>query len=621
MSGSKKRAMRIIAFALVILFGTGPFSSLVRAEPAGPYAVSLRETTREAALEKIEPALTEDLAKGEKAEAIIYLKDKVDSLALAEATRDKLAGTMTSYRVNQAVARKVVETLKVKAETTQANLLTYLEQEKEKGTVDTFRSFFAVNAIYVEADAAVIEEIAFRSEVKEIFKNEKHQYIDPIVTSGAEPMQEDLEWNVERVKANLAWDLDIDGTGVVVANMDTGVEWTHPALMNKWRGFDPVSEEAEPIGNWFDAVYGAEFPEDPHGHGTHVMGTTVGQEPDGSNKIGVAPGARWIAARILDEGGWGTDFAILSGAEWILAPEGNADLAPDIVNNSWGGGPGINDWFRDAVVNWRAAGILPVFAAGNEPGGAEPLPGSIDIPGNYPESLAVAATDIDNLRARFSRLGPSPYDENLIKPELSAPGVNIRSSVPGGSYQGGWNGTSMAAPAVSGAAALLLSADQSLTVDDLQLILTETAGPLTDKTYPQSPNFGYGYGLVDAFEAVASVAEGTGFVEGQVLIEGADLELPVISHEQVIFETYKTTPVNIQAGIADDVSVVSADLLVKPEGAAEWTVIPMKLIEGDIRNGNWQGTIPDPGGGLQRQRRPVGYLPFLGGLWRHLRLF
>lgn len=377
--------------------------------------------------------------------------------------------------------------------------------------------------------------------------------------------------------------------------MDTGVEWIHPALMEKWRGYDPVTEEADPAGNWFDAVYGTEFPEDPHGHGTHVMGTTVGQEADGSNKIGVAPGARWIAVRILDESGFGSDLDILSGAQWILAPEGNADLAPDIVNNSWGGGPGIDDWFRDAVVNWRAAGIFPVVAAGNQrPGEPPPGPGSISVPGNYPESFAVAATDSSDSLAGFSLLGPSPYDPGLIKPEISAPGVDIRSAVPGGGYEGGWNGTSMAAPAVTGTAALLLSADQSLTVDDLAVLLTGTTVTLTDEKFPASPNFGYGYGLVDAFEAVAAVAEGTGFVTGKVLVEGSDTELPVISHEQTVFETFANAPVTVQAGISDDVSVVSADLLVRPTGADNWFVTPMRRIEGDHRSGSWQGTIsPD----------------------------
>lgn len=591
MTGSKKTMLRGIALALIILFGTGPLSSVVRAEPGKPLAASFRETNREAALEKIEPALTKAMASGEKAGVIIYLKEKLNSAALAEATRESLTKSMTPYRVNQAVSRKVVEALKGTAETSQADLLTYLSQQEEKGTVLTFESFYAVNAVYAEADAEVIEEIAFRSEVKALYKNEKHQYIDPMISKDAVPAQEDLEWNVERVKANLAWDLDIEGTGVVVANMDTGVEWTHPALMNKWRGYDPVTGETDPTGNWFDAVYGSEYPEDPHGHGTHTMGTIVGQEPDGSNKIGVAPGATWIATRILDDFGYGSEVDILRAAQWILAPEGNADLQPDIVNNSWGGGPGIDDWFRDAVINWRASGILPVFSAGNAPMGETPSPGSIAIPANYPESFAVAATDSNNLRGSFSLLGPSPYDTSLIKPEVSAPGVNIRSSVPGGGYQGGWDGTSMAAPAVTGAAALLLSADQSLTVDELQALLMDTAVALTDNRYPTSPNFGYGYGLVDSFEAVASVADGTGFVTGQVLIEGSDTELPVIIHEQVVFQTFRNNPVTIQAGISDDVSVVAADVLARPEGAADWTVIPMKRVEGDHKDGNWQGII------------------------------
>ncbi|WP_179292835.1 S8 family serine peptidase, partial [Bacillus sp. 7884-1] len=210
-----------------------------------------------------------------------------------------------------------------------------------------------------------------------------------------------------------------DGAGIVVASIDTGVQWEHPALMEKYRGYNPGDpDQPDHQLNWFDAVGGKETPYDDLKHGTHTVGTMVGSEPDGSNQIGVAPGAKWIAVKAFSDQG-GQDVDLLEAGEWILAPkdvEGNPhpELAPDVVNNSWGGGPGLNEWYRPMVQNWRAANIFPVFAAGNAGSAGE---GWVASPANYPESLAVAATDDQNALAWFSSRGPAPYDE--MKPDVS----------------------------------------------------------------------------------------------------------------------------------------------------------------------------------------------------------
>src|SRR5690606_22657110 len=143
-----------------------------------------------------------------------------------------------------------------------------------------------------------------------------------------------------------------------------------------------------------------------------------------------------------------TDAVFLAIAEWMLAPkdasgEPHPEMAPDVINNSWGSiYAGLDEWYRPSVTAWRDAGIVPVFSAGNvrdtNPGG----PGSVSSPGNYPESLAVGATDINDALASFSLQGPSPAPHNELKPEVSAPGVGIRSSLPGNGY-GGMSGTSM----------------------------------------------------------------------------------------------------------------------------------------------------------------------------------
>src|SRR5699024_9020482 len=136
------------------------------------------------------------------------------------------------------------------------------------------------------------------------------------------------------------------------------------------------------------------------------------------------------------------------------------------------------------------------------PGG----PGSIANPANYPESFAIGATDKDDLIGEFSLLGPSPYDEN--KPDISAPGVNIYSSVTGDNYEHGWDGTSMASPAVSATVALLQQVNANLSIEEAEDILIETATPLTDDDYTESPNNGYGHGLVDAHHAFLSMTDG-----------------------------------------------------------------------------------------------------------------
>ena len=357
-------------------------------------------------------------------------------------------------------------------------------------------------------------------------------------------------------------------------------------------GYDPVNDEVvDPEKSWFDPQYGDPLPNDPDGHGTHTMGTIVGQEPDSGYTVGIAPGAKWIAARVFDALGYTSDAILLEAADWMLAPGGDTDAAPDVVNNSWSGGSVADDWYMDAVANYVNAEILPVFSAGNQRQG-EPLPwpGSIANPASYPDAFAVGATDRNDLRASFSKLGPSPFDETIIKPEMVAPGVNVRSSLPGGVYGLG-SGTSMSAPHVAGTAALLRSANQALTVADMRDILTGTARPLTDDEYPTSPNFGYGYGLLDAFEAVSQIASGIGRVEGRVLADGEDLEDAVIIHEQEITEAFMGSEIDIEARVIDDVAVTEVELLVQAQGKSYWFLVPMERVSGDHKDGVYKGTI------------------------------
>ncbi|EMR07349.1 Bacillopeptidase F precursor [Bhargavaea cecembensis DSE10] len=560
MPGSKKKSTKLLSMAATVLMVSSLIApGLVSAEKRT--SVSAVDTAKEAQAKLSDRLLTE-FKEDEKVTFLIKFKDKADTVKAAAAAREAAKkAELSSHQTKLAARSAVVSELKATAQTSQADVKKYLNTLAKSGEAENIRPYHIVNGMAVTATKEVAEKIAGFSEVEKILPDENRQLFVTKTPEAKAPKAEiaNVEWNVERVKAPQAWNLGIDGTGTVVASIDTGVQWDHPALKEQYRGYNAATGEVNHDYNWFDATVGNTTPYDDQGHGTHVTGTMVGAEPDGSNQVGVAPGAKWIAVKAFTAAG-GTDSDLLAAAQWILAPtdaEGNArvDMAPDVVNNSWGGGPGLDEWYREVVQNWRAAQIFPEFSAGNttlfNPGG----PGSVAAPANYPESFATGATDINNKVAGFSLRGPSPYDE--IKPDVSAPGVNIRSSVPGSGYEGGWNGTSMAGPAVSAVAAMLRQVDADITVDEMEQILLDTAVPLTDEEYPTVPNHGYGYGLVDAMAAVSSLMSGIGTIEGQVMKEGDDEEAPEFSHTAPA-ETYAGMDLTLAVDITDNISVSSA---------------------------------------------------------------
>jgi bacillopeptidase F (M6 metalloprotease family) len=340
--------------------------------------------------------------------------------------------------------------------------------------------------------------------------------------------------------------------------------------------------------NFYDSINGQQAAYDDNGHGTHTMGTMVGS--DGENKIGVAPGAQWIAAKILDAGGSGNDSDIMYAGQWFLAPvdyEGNLhpEAAPDVVNNSWGSTPG--DTFYDGIMNaWRAAGIFPAFSNGNSGPGA----GTSGSPGGSPMAFSAGAVDSAGKLASFSSRGPSRFDE--IKPDITAPGVSIRSSMPGGGYSS-MNGTSMASPHVAGTVALIQAANASLSVDEIENLLYETATPTTDATYGESPNNGYGYGIINAELAVATIIDGVGQVSGIVQGAGDDVTPPGFHHEEPAATVYEGLDFDVPvAVITDNVSVDTVEFAYT-NAAGEQSPLGVARIGGDVKNGTYDvGNIP-----------------------------
>jgi bacillopeptidase F len=578
---------------------------------------------------KVDKKLNDQFNKKKTVTFLLKFKDQVDTNQVATETAKKAkAQKQSAFKTELMKRSAVVSTLRNKANETQYSVKTYLEQEKKKGNVKEFESFYIVNGMAVTGTKQVMEKLATFPEVEKILPNETVQMIpnessntstQPTADAQAETQtdtqavtnvetqtdnqadtQEDTQanttsiaWNIAQIDAPQVWKKGIDGKGIVVASIDTGVQWDHPALKEKYRGYNPADpDHPDNTFNWFDAVDGKPAPEVASYQGTHVTGIMVGSDPNGSHQIGVAPGAKWIAVKAFGGiGDTGSQVDLLEAGEWILAPkdaQGNPhpEKAPDVVNNSWGTVQvGIDEWFRPMVQAWRAAEIFPVFSAGNT-GSSE---GKIWNPANYPESFAVGYTDSNNLRYFGSGRGPSAY--GVMKPDITAPGVKIISSIPGGSYSPGYIGTMWGAPHVSGVVALMKQANPSLTCDEIEKILKDSAIPLTDSTYPTSPSNGYGHGLVNAYNAVSSIISGLGHVQGQVNHEGQDTENPTYQHTAPT-ENFANMTFPLTVQVQDNVSVISVELQYRASETAEWQTVAATRTAGNYKSGTYQAVIP-----------------------------
>ncbi len=298
------------------------------------------------------------------------------------------------------------------------------------------------------------------------------------------------------------WQRGLKGQGRLICSFDTGVEESHPALMSKWRGNHSSLTSA-----WFSKVAPDTLPYDNSGHGTHTMGIMVGS--DAADSFGVAPGAEWITAGVIDQGRTLslTISDILDAFQWVLDPDGNpatTDDVPDVLLNSWGIPKGLflpcDDTFWGAIDNVEAAGIVTIFAAGNEGPDPKTLRSPADRASTPLSSFAVGAVDNSKNITNFSSRGPSSCDTTQIKPEVVAPGVSIRSSYKGGTYMY-MTGTSMAAPYVAGIVALLRQYNPNATVDQIKNALIRSAEDLG----PTGEDNAYGNGLVNAERALAYI--------------------------------------------------------------------------------------------------------------------
>lgn len=522
--------------------------------------------------EDISKKLSENLIRSKNDEffdVIVKLKKEVNSQRIKNDVKNANA-EKSKEELQKEIRKEIVNESKELAKSSQASILEILKNEKNKGNVKSYESFFIINCVNLVARKSVIVELAKRDDVEKIIQNKVIKVEKPEKNENIRMSRSaydiHIPWNLKAINAYKAQRYTKDcNNEVVVGIIDSGVDSTHRAISKNYRGND----SSLAAYSWYNTITGKdgsqEKPYDDRGHGTHVCGTILGSKENAL--LGVAPKAKWIGVKVFDQDGETDNVKLLKAGEWIMAPNGDPTKAPKVVNNSWGGNS--NDgFFQEIVKKWREAGIFPVFSAGNvgpfNDGGDD----SIGTPGAYPESYAVGAIRKDEHIAKFSLRGKSSYT-NKIKPDIVAPGVNILSCIPGQKYTI-YTGTSMAAPHVTGVIALMLQVNPNLTVDQIENILNETALPLKDEYYTTTPNNGYGYGKVNAVSAVQLAMgqekgkdikkDNIAILSGRLLAHGQDTQAPVISHNPInkIFTTYKTT---FDVDAKDNTGVKSVKLL------------------------------------------------------------
>lgn len=444
-------------------------------------------------------------------------------------------------------ANYVIDQLKSIANRSQTTIIDYLNEHNT-----AFQSYYVVNAIQATIDINMLHEITTFEEVRMIINdaNTPMQVIrTPIETSSSRAGEP--EWGLINVKADSVWLDGIRGEGVIVGGQDTGFDWDLNLLSKKYRGVLPDGS-ADHNYNWHDAIHEIDpmngdstldashnpcglnsiVPCDDHGHGSHTMGTMVGG--DTTDIIGVAPDAKWIACRNMERG-QGKPSTYIECFEWFISPTDlngeNPDptMAPHVINNSWGCppsegcNPGNFSIMNEVVDNVKASGIVVVVSAGNDGSGCETISNPA---GMFEGSFTVGAIRSNDTIANFSSRGAVAADGSMrIKPNISAPGVGVRSCLPGNNF-GSWSGTSMAGPHVAGVVALMISANPQIAghVDLIEDIIEMTAVPMTSDQdcsgYDSQviPNIVYGFGRIDAYAAVKMALDvdltGTSVVNG-----------------------------------------------------------------------------------------------------------
>lgn len=491
---------------------------------------------------KVAPELLAAFDRGETADFFLVFREKAD------------LGNPRSGETKSERAHRVFAALQLTAERSQASARRLLREQGVRAN-----SLFLVNAIAVQGgSAALARTLASLPEVLSLAADPWVQFDGPVNDVSSfrqfvipsshhgvatnDPMTNDedmtrprsgTEWGLEKINAPAVWSLGYTGQGITVGGADTGYEWLHPAIKPHYRGWDATGGTAEHNYNWHDAIHTASplnsdtlnpcgfstrTPCDDNNHGTHTMGTMTGDDGQG-NQIGVAPGAKWVACRNMERG-WGKPSSYIECFQWFLAPTDldgknpDPDKAPHVINNSWycSFEEGctdltVNELMRQAVIAVKASGVFVVVSNGNFGPNCATTYGP---PAYFEESFSVGSTRLNDTISGFSSRGPVLADSSFrIKPNVAAPGSQVRSCIRNGEYAN-FSGTSMAGPHVAGLVALVLSARPDLAgnVEFLETLIEQTAVPFNDTIQcgdvpgDARPNQAYGWGRVDALAAV-----------------------------------------------------------------------------------------------------------------------
>ena len=450
-----------------------------------------------------------------------------------------------------------VKALKEWARITQEKILPKI---RDLGGV-VLNRFWIDNVLIVRARLGAFKALAEDGLVVKVMENFKVHILDTHVDHTVKPGQEVESWGIFKIEAPQAWSLGYTGQGIRIAVLDTGVDITHPALQGKMLTLDPTSPYYP--GGWmeFDSNGNPVLsePHDTHGHGTHTSGTALGGDTT-NILIGVAPGATLMHGLVLPSGS-GTFAQVLAGIQWAVDPfyidPNTGETVPTglpahVISMSLGASNYYGDDLFPGIEAALLANIIVVAAIGNDG------PGTTSNPGNIWGVFGVGATDINDQPAPWSSGAvvdwPSPpsewpffdtYPSEYIKPDFSAPGVDITSSVPGGGYEA-WSGTSMATPHVAGTVALVLQAagwtDFNVpdTPEKVYMILNQTSVDLGDP----GQDTRYGWGRIDAYQAVQvaqTYAKKSG-VEGTVYDKVSGTPIPWA--QVTVLELNKTVSVN-----------------------------------------------------------------------------
>ncbi|HEY2799331.1 MAG TPA: S8 family serine peptidase [Chthoniobacterales bacterium] len=534
--------------------------------------------TEAAALRKIAPWVTAHTADGRQAEFIVVLNDQAD-----------LSGA-AALQTKRAKGRFVRDALWSKKQATQGPVLQWLNDHHLE-----HRSFYIVNAVWVKGRAEDALALAERPDIARVEGNpEVRNYPNPLpaVPAPSQPNEPDtVEQGIAYTHAPDVWAMGFTGQGIVIGDGDTGFRWTHNAIKPHYRGWNGVTADHD--YNWHDAIHtgggicGPNSPQpcDDTGHGTHTMGTTVGDDGSG-NQIGMAPGAQCIGCRNMDQGN-GTPARYMECFEFFLAPypvngtpaQGDPSKAPDITTNSWECPPSegcSSQTLQQTVEAQRAAGIMCVVAAQNSGPSCSTVQ---NPPGIYDAAYSIGALNngTDTI-ASFSSRGPVTADGSMrLKPDLAAPGTNVRSSYNSSDTSFAFlSGTSMATPHVAGAVALLWSAHPELRndIDATENVLNSSAHHILsnacDSGPPTTPNNTYGNGRVDILAAVQQAPAFQLTSAASVQMHGAQtfgVPLPLTSepgvecrstggHETLVF-TFNDTVVSGSATLTSGTGTVA----------------------------------------------------------------